>query len=185
MKKVINILILILFNLSIVTAQDNEFINLINQYRVKNNVMTQLVYDVYLDTLASNAVDNMFLHDSVYHSEVDLFVYEIVGGANMTPSMVKTPIKKADITYFKKFCKEYFDYEYNPNNVKDLNYVIKIFAIYNFHNSPMHRKNLLNNNITKVAGVMKIKDDKVVFVNNTSNTESFYKFKSYYAILFK
>lgn len=186
LNRIINILIIIFSLLSNVNAQlDTQLYDLINHYRYMNGV-NKLETSTILDTQSYNATKNMINEKMVKHSDINTrFSAEVVGANYSTPMSNDNLNPLMNIKKFKKFCEEYFDYTFNPDTVEDINYVVRILAIYSFYTSKKHKDILLNPELTQVGCYIEVVNDKIFFNNRTTNVEHHYVFNAYYAFNFR
>lgn len=176
------LIIILLFNSLTLFSQDIEFLDLINDYRIKNGV-SKLTWDNSGEYLTAEHTKDIFMKDSLFHSNTGVSSFENV--------LYCGSIAGTSIQYnkFRKFVKLYYDYDYDSENIieKDIEKIIKMYIIFGYHESVLHRKNLLNKKVKKVSvsyeySNLEFESAKVKFQNKDFNYDklvSFYRIKLY------
>lgn len=155
-------------------SQDIEFMHYLNVYR-KHNEKESFKWSHSLGKIASDQNKINEKQDSLSHSNK---ASEIAVMGNSLPSCKETKVD------FIKFMKEELNLKYvEPKTNNEVAKLVKIYAIYKFHNSPKHKKILLGN--YKLIGFdFVIKD--INFVSNKitigDKTVELEKFESYYEV---
>jgi hypothetical protein len=180
MKK---ILIISLFIFGELYAQDAMFIGLVNAYRDSYN-KEPLLWCENLSEISKNQNKRIILENRLFHSGLKS---EIV---TMGTSL---PFIDEDIQKFSKFLKKRFNLEYRePLTEYDANVYTKIYAIYLFDCSPIHKSILLGDykkfGFDIVIKDIEFKPNYIVINNekiNLKNRYSYFKLKFYFIINFK
>ena len=123
-------------------SQDMEMLDLINQYRAKNNV-GKFIYNKELSSISKRQLNLIKEKDSVYHTDDESLQKKYSGEiALFSPHIFKDKNQKE---IFIKFIKQNFNFDYKePKNETEVILLIKMLIIYDFNSSPKHKALLLN-----------------------------------------
>lgn len=153
-------------------SKENDFINLLNIYRVYNNSS-----ELIIDSNQNFNYNQFIIKDTIFHNskikvnECIVKVNEIIPNKHLKDS-------------FDWFLHKIYNTSYN-DEFNDLDRLVKLYMIFLWDNSISHKEIILNKNFTKVNIYLYI-DNNIIFKSNQivlkNKTLSFKEIESRYII---